>query len=115
MLILPRCLGIIKRRRISGKLKLLHHRVRAALFSLEQMRHVNLEFNKLRRLIFIAARDSIIKPLKTFSRLCVVLLLEGDLREVVLRFAKFRVQPGCLFKCGFGLVKLLLLHQNLAA
>ena len=114
MLILPRCLGVIERRRISGELKLLHHRMRAALFPLEQNRHVNLEFDKLRRLIFIAARDSIIKRFKTLLRLCVVLFLKGYLRQVKLRFAEFRVEPDCLLKCSFGLVKLLLRHQNFA-
>ena len=87
----------------------------AALFALEQKGHIDLEFNKLSRLVFVAAWDSIIKRLKTLLRLCVVLLLKRNLRKVVLRFAEFRIQPGGLLKCGLGLVKLLLRHQNLAA
>src|SRR5207249_5293976 len=84
MLILPGCLSIIKRWCIARELKLLHHRVRAAFFSLEQKRHVNLELNKLRRLILIATWSSLVQCLETLLRLCIVLLLKWNLREVVL-------------------------------
>ena len=56
----PRRLSVIECRRIPGKLKLVHHRVRAALFSFEQKRQVNLEFNERCRLVFIASRRSLI-------------------------------------------------------
>ena len=114
MLILPGCLSIIKRWCIARELKLLHHRVRAAFFSLEQKRHVNLELNKLRRLILIATWSSLVQCLETLLRLCIVLLLKWNLREVVLRFAELWIKLGRLLKCGLGVVKLLLLHQNLA-
>ena len=114
MLKFPRRLGIIEGRGVPCKLKLLHHRVRPTFFSLEQKRHVNFEFDKLCCLIFVAARGSLIQRLETLPRLRIVLFLKGNLREVVLCFPKFRIQLGCFFKCSFGLVKLLLLHQNLA-
>ena len=52
---LPRCLRVIKRRGITGELELLHHLLRLAVFSFEQQRHEDLEFNHLSGLIFIAA------------------------------------------------------------
>ena len=114
MLIFPRCLGVIQRRRISRKLKLLHHRVRATLFAIEQKCQVNPELNKFCRLVLIAARRTLVQCLEPFPCFCVLLLLKGNLRKIELRFAELRIQFGCLLKCSFGLVELLLLHQNLA-
>ena len=114
MFVLPRSLSVIESRRIACKLELLHHGVRAALFAFEQKRHVNLEFNKLCRLILIATWSSLVQRLETLPRFCVVLLFERNLREIILRFAELWIKLGCCLKCSFGLVKLLLLHQNLA-
>ena len=115
MLKFPSRLGVIERRRIPGKLKLIHHRVCATLFSFEQKRHVNLEFDELRCLIFIASRGAFVQRLETVPRFRIFLLLKGNLRQIILSLAKFRIQLGCLLKCRFRLVELLLLHQNLAA
>ena len=60
MLKFPSRLGVIECGRVSGKLKLVHHRVCAALFSFEQKRHVNLEFDELCRLIFIASGRALV-------------------------------------------------------
>ena len=87
----------------------------AALFSFEQKRHVNLEFDELCRLIFIASGRALVQGLETVSRFRVFLFLKGNLRQIVLCLAKFRIQLCCFLECGFGLVELLLLHQNLAA
>ena len=87
----------------------------AALFSFEQKRHVDLEFDKFCRLIFIASRSALVQRLETVPRFCILLLLKGNLRQIVLCLAKFRIQLRCLLKCRFGLVELFLLRQNLAA
>ncbi len=55
MLKLPCRLRVIQSRRIAGKLELLHHPLGAAFFALQQKRHVNLEFDEIRGLIFFAA------------------------------------------------------------
>jgi hypothetical protein len=86
-----------------------------ALFSFEQKRHVDLEFDEFCRLIFIASGRALVKRLETVARFCIFLLLKGNLRQIVLCLAKFRIQLGCLLKGRFGLVELLLLRQNLAA
>ena len=86
----------------------------ATLFALEQKCEVNPELNKFRRLVLVAARRTLVQCLKPFPCFCVVLLLKGNLRKVELRFSELRIQFGCLLKCSFGLVELLLLHQNLA-
>ena len=110
VLILPCGLCVIKRRRIARELEFLHHRVRAALFSIHQEGHVNFEFDQLGRLILVAAGDAFIQRLKTVLGFCVVFFLERNLRQIVLRIAKFRIQLGCLFECGLGIIELPLLH-----
>jgi hypothetical protein len=87
----------------------------AALFSFEQKRHVNLEFDELCRLIFISSGRALVQRLETVSRFCIFLLLKGNLRQIVLCLAKFGIQLRGLLKCRLGLIELLLLHQNLAA
>ncbi len=115
MLKLPGRLGVVKRRRISCKLKLLHHLLRAALFVFEQKGHVDLELDNLRGLILVASWRLLKKRLETLARLSISFFLKWDLREIILRFAKFRIDLGRLFKRCFCFVEFLLLHQNLTA
>ena len=115
MLVLPCSLSVIERRRVACELKFLHHRVRPTLFAFHQKRHVNFEFNQLGSLILVAAGDAFIQRLETVPGFCVLLFLERNLREIVLRIAKLRIQPGCLFECGLSIIELPLLHQNLAS
>ena len=115
MLVLPCCLRVIERRGIARELEFLHHRVRPALFALHQKGHVNFELNQLGRLVFVATGHAFIQRLETVARFCVLFLFEWNLREVVLRIAKFRIQLRRLFESGLGIVEFFLLHQNFAS
>ena len=114
MLKLPSCLRVVQRRRVSRKLELLHHLLRAALFAFEQKRHVDLELNDLRRLILIAPWCLLKERVEALSRPCIIFFLKRNLREIILRLAEFRIHFGRLLKRGFRIVEFLLLHQNLA-
>ena len=110
MLKLPGGLRIIERRGVAGELELLHHLLGAALFAFEQKRHVNLELDQLRRLVLVAPGRLAEQSFETLTRLDVILFLKWDLRQVVLRFAEFRIDLGCFLKGGFRQIVLLLLH-----
>ena len=110
----PGRLRIIQCWRISSELELFHHRLRPAFFPLQQERHVNLEFDQLRSLIFVTTGRSLKQRFETLSRLCVVFFLKWNLCEIVLRLTEFRIQFGRFFEGSLRLVELLLLHQNFA-
>ena len=112
---LPGRLGIVKSRRISCELKLFHHLLRATLFVFEQKSHVDLELNNLCGLIPVASRRLLKERFEPLARLDIIFFLKWNLREIILRFAKFRIDLRGLFKRCFCFVELLLLHQNLTA
>ena len=89
--------------------------MRPALFALHQVGHVNFELDELGRLVLVAARYAFIQGVETVPRFCVLFLLEWNLREVVLRIAKFRIQLCCLFERSLSIVELPLLHENFAS
>src|SRR5262249_27841581 len=60
MLKFPSCLSVVECGGVASKLELIHHRVRTALFSFEQKRHVDLEFDEFCRLILVAAGCALI-------------------------------------------------------
>ena len=89
--------------------------MRPALFAFHQKGHINFELDQLGRLVFVATGHAFIQRLETVTRFCVLFLFEWNLREVVLRIAKFRIQLRRLFESGLGIVELPLLHQNFAS
>ena len=103
---LPSCLRVVQRRRVSRKLELLHHLLRAALFAFEQKRHVDLELNDLRRLILIAPWRLLKERVEALSRPCIIFFLKRNLREIILRLAEFRIRFGRLLKRCFRFVEL---------
>ena len=111
----PRRLGIVESWRIPGELELLHNRLRSTLLSFQQECHVNLEFDELCSLVLIPSWSLFKQCFETLPRFGVVFILEWNLREIVLRLAELRIELGCPFEGGFGLIKLLLLHQDFAA
>ena len=115
MLKLPGSLCVIKGRRVTGELKLLHHLLRAALLALEQKRHVDLELNDLSGLILVAARRLLKERLKPIARFSVIFLFEWNVGEIELRLPELRVDLGCFLKRCFRFIELLLRHENLAA
>ena len=116
---LPGGLGVIERRRVAGELELLHHLLRAAVFSFEKQRQIDFEFDDLRRLVFIR------RPARAWWRqkalrngrapLRILLFLERDLREIVVRLGEFRVELHGLLKGGLRAVEIFLRQQNFAA
>ena len=114
---LPGRLRVVERRCVARELELLHHLLRAAVFAFEKQRQINFEFDDLRDLILVAARRGrgAEERFKPIARLCVILFLERNLREVVLRFAEFRIDLRSLFEGGFCAVEIFLGQQNFAA
>ena len=114
---LPGRLRVIERRRVARELELLHHLLRAAVFAFEKQRQINFKFDDLRDLILVAARRrcGAKERFEPITRLGVILFLEWNLREVVLRFPELRIDFRRLFEGGFRAVEIFLRQQNFAA
>lgn len=87
---LPGGLRVIERRCIAGELKLLHQFLRAGVFALEQERQINFELNALRILILFAPRDRCQQCFEAIPCFAVFFSFKRNLREIVLRVARFR-------------------------
>jgi hypothetical protein len=90
---LPRGLRVVERRGVAGELELFHHFLRAAVFAFQKKRQINFEFDDLRGLVLIAAGRGrgVEERFETLARFREFFFLEGDLRQVVLRLAEFRI------------------------
>ena len=89
MLKLPRGLGVIKSRRVAGKLELFHQLLGATVFAFEQPCHVDVEFDELRRLALVSAGCLAQERFESIARRGVILFLQRDQRQIELRLAEF--------------------------
>ncbi len=89
MLKLPCRLCVIKSRRVAGKLKLLHQLLGAAVFAFQQPRHVDVEFDELRRLAFVSAGYLAQERFKSIARRSIIFFLQWHQRQIELRLPEF--------------------------
>ena len=114
---LPGGLRVVERRRVARELELLHHLLGAAVFAFEEQRQENFELDDLGRLVFVATgrRRAVEERLEAITRLRVILFLERDLRQVVLRLAELRIDLRRLLERVLRAVEIFLRQQNLTA
>ena len=91
MLKLPGRLRVVERGAVARELKLVHQLMGLRSLFLEQKSQENLELDQLRGLILIVARRLGKECFEPIARFRIFPFLEGNLREVVLGFAKFRI------------------------